>query len=282
MSKNKKNLFIPIFIVISSIIIFLVAFIYAQFYAFFIPWHDSKSYESLSKIDSFEKITINNNGKTLHGWLKKNTSNSPAPLIIYYGGNSENSSHHCYYFEKNNAYQYFEGYNFMYIDYPGYGLSEGNPSDKTMFEAALAIYDYASHLDSVDNDKIIILGYSIGTGVATYVAAHRDVQGLILLAPYDKALNLYNNTIDIFHGPLEHLAILKFDSISYAKNVTTSPLIITSKADEVIDYNLSLNLATYFNKVDNLIILDNNVTHSGYFNQPDVLINIQNYLQNRL
>ena len=80
----------------------------------------------------------------------------------------------------------------MIIDYPGYGLSDGKPSDKTMFDSALKVYDYANQLDCVDEDNIVVLGYSIGTGVATQVASQRNVNGLILVAPYDEALSLYN------------------------------------------------------------------------------------------
>lgn len=170
----------------------------------------------------------------------------------------------------------------MIIDYPGYGLSDGKPSDKTMFDSALKVYDYASQLDCVAEDNIVVLGYSIGTGVATYVASQRNVNGLILVAPYDEALSLYNDTVNIFHGPLKLLARYKFNSIYYAQNVTVSPLIITSYDDEVISYKFSLNLAEYFNNIDKTIVLDNNVKHNDYFSQEDVLRNIYDYLQNRL
>ena len=169
----------------------------------------------------------------------------------------------------------------MIIDYPGYGLSEGTTSDKTMFNAALKIYDYATTLDSVDEDNIVVLGYSIGTGVATYLSSQRDVNGLILVSPYDEALSLYNATFDIFHGPLKLLARYKFNSKDYAQNVTTSPLIITSYDDEVINYNLTLNLAKHFNSVDKTILL-NNIKHNDYFLEQEVLKNIHEYLQNRL
>lgn len=170
----------------------------------------------------------------------------------------------------------------MIIDYPGYGLSDGKPYDKTMFDSALKVYDYASKLDCVNKDNIVVLVYSIGTGVATYVASQRNVNGLILVAPYDEALSLFNDTVNIFHGPLKLLARYKFDSIYYAQSVNVSPLIIASYHDEVISYKFSLNLAEDFSNVDKTIVLDNNVKHNYYFSQEDVLINIYDYLQNRL
>ena len=167
-------------------------------------------------------------------------------------------------------------------DYPGYGLSDGKPSDKTMFESALKVYDYACNLDYVDKNNIVILGYSIGTGVATYVASQRNVNGLMLIAPYDEALSLYNNAINIFHGPLKALAKYKFDSLHYSQSVTVSPLIITSYDDEVINYKFSLNLANHFKNTYKTVVLNNNVKHNDYFLQESVLEDIYNYLQSKL
>lgn len=168
----------------------------------------------------------------------------------------------------------------MIVDYPGYGLSEGKTSDKTMFNTALKAYDYATSLDYVDNNNIVVLGYSIGTGVSTYLASERTVNGLILVAPYDRALSLYNYYVNIFYGPLKLLARYKFDSISYAQKVNVTPLIITSYDDEVINYKLSLNLSRYFKYGSKILTLDNNVKHNDYFSQGEVLNSIYDYLRN--
>lgn len=278
----KRRLLSIFFIICSILIIFSITILLVQPSLFFFPWHDENSYSMLLKERDFEEIEINNNGKMLSGWLKHNTYENQAPLLIFFGGNAQNSSNTCANFLNNNVFRYFEGYNIMIIDYPGYGLSDGKPSDKTMFEAALKIYDYASKLEYVDINNIIVLGYSIGTGVATYVASERNVNGLILVAPYDQALSLYNDNINIFYGPLKLLARYKFDSIQYAKNVMVLPLIITSYDDEVINYKFSLNLSKYFKDTEQLVVLDNNVKHNDYFLQERVLEEIAKYLQKRL
>ncbi len=260
-----------LFLVISAIIYIL------QPYVFFYPKHDDLCYTFLKGTDGFKEITINGENK-LNGWLKYNTEKNPAPLLIYLGGNSQNASSTFYNFYNNNIFNYFENYNVLYVDYPGYGFSSGNPSEKSLFEAALNIYDYAYNLDFVDKNNIVIFGYSIGTGPATYLASQRDVNGLILLAPYDNALSLYNYNINIFYGPLKLLARYKFTSDVYAQNVNVAPLIITSYSDEVINYEFSLNLASYFKEVYDTIVLDN-IRHSYYFENTDVLNNISLYLQ---
>ena len=262
-------------LVVWSAIIWLV-----QPMIFFYPWHDNASHERLLNDETFEEIIIDNGGQTLTGWFRANIDSENGPLLILFGGNAQSASNTCAEFLDNGTYSYFEGYNFLMVDYPGYGLSEGDPSDTTMFEAALSIYDYACEMENVDDKNIVILGYSIGTGVATYVASQRDVNGLILMAPYDRALNLYNDTLNIFHGPIEFLARYKFDSMSYAPDVQVMPLIITSKGDEVISYELSLNLAKHFHVNPDVLLLDY-VEHNYYLRQNTTLSSIQRYLQER-
>lgn len=281
MKKINKKLIIAISIIIFILIITSISILYIQDDMFFHPWHDEKSYEQLLSETDFEEISINNNGTLLNGWLKYNSKAEKAPLVIFFGGNAQNSSNTCMNFLKKDRYKYFGQYNVMIIDYPEYGLSEGKISDQTMFESALKIYDYAIDLECVDKNNIVILGYSIGTGVATYLASQRDVNGLILVSPYDEALSLYNDNFNIFHGPIKLLAKYKFKSIDYAKNVKVSPLIITSYADEIIDYNLTLNLSKCFEKVDNTIVL-NDVKHNDYFAQEHVWMSIGDYLQHKL
>lgn len=276
-----KN-FIKIFsiCIILFLIVCIISILHIQQSLFFYPWHDEVSYNQLLTQENFEEVKINNNGNLLSGWIKY-TDKEKSPLVIFFGGNAQNSSNTCINFLNNDLFKYFNGYNLLIVDYPGYGLSDGYPSDKTMFDASLKIYDYASQLTHIDKDNIVVLGYSIGTGVATYLSSQRDINGLILVSPYDEALSLYNDNLNIFHGPLKILAKYKFKSIEYAKNIDVSPLIFTSKDDEVIDWNFSVNLSKYFNTVEDVIILEG-VRHNDYFAQKEVLEKIYQYLHNRV
>lgn len=258
-------------------ILFSIAVWNIQPNMFFHPWHDADSYNRLMAESEFEKIVIQHDEAELHGWLKINNPEKNNPLVIFYGGNAQNSSNTCTTFLDDERYVNFGSYNFLCVDYPGYGLSDGEPSDESMFDAALRIYDYACQLDNVDPNNIVVIGYSIGTGSATYVASQRDVSGLILVAPYDRALSLYNSVLDIFHGPLKMLARYEFNSIGYAPNVNVQPLIITSKADEIINYELSLNLSKSFKDDPKLLILDG-IGHNYYFSNEIVWENIYDYL----
>lgn len=277
---KKKIIYILIFIV--SIVVLIIGWNKLQEYIFFHPWNDIISYKKLQEIDEFKEIKIKNDEVNLSGWFwnigKKEGKN---PLVIFFGGNAQNSSNTLYnYYQSGTMKKVFGNYNLLLIDYPGYGMSKGKPSDDSMFIASKYIFEYATKMSEVNIDNIVIMGYSIGTGVASYCASENDASGLILVAPYDKALSLYNDAIDSFHGSVASLAKYSFDSSTYAENVTEPTLIFTSKKDEVINYKHSLDLAGHFSKLDDVVILEN-VNHNGYFSQTEVLNTITDFL-NRL
>lgn len=274
---KKKIIYILIFI--TSIIILIIGWNKLQDYIFFHPWNDMISYKKLQEIDEFKEIEIKNDEVNLSGWYW-NIGNKEGknPLVIFFGGNAQNSSNTLYnYYQSGTMKDVFSNYNLMLIDYPGYGMSKGKPSDDSMFIASKYIFEYATKMSEVDIDNIVIMGYSIGTGVASYCASENDASGLILVAPYDKALSLYNDAIDSFHGSVASLAKYSFDSSTYAENVTEPTLIFTSKKDEVINYKHSLDLAGHFLELDDVVILEN-VNHNGYFSQTEVLNTITDFL----
>lgn len=274
---KKKIIYILIFIV--SIVVLIIGWNKLQEYIFFHPWNDMISYKKLQEIDEFKEIKIKNDEVNLSGWFWNiGNKDGKNPLVIFFGGNAQNSSNTLYnYYQSGTMKNVFGNYNLMLIDYPGYGMSKGKPSDDSMFIASKYIFEYATKMSEVNIDNIVIMGYSIGTGVASYCASENDASGLILVAPYDKALSLYNDAIDSFHGSVASLAKYSFDSSTYAENVTEPTLIFTSKKDEVINYKHSLDLAGHFSKLDDVVILEN-VNHNGYFSQTEVLNTITDFL----
>ena len=279
-SGKKKNkilinvlLWILVLIILSSIGIW-----YVQPSAFFYPWHDEKSYEFLQGNSEFEELKIQNGENIISGWIKYNNSKEEkAPLIIMYGGNAQNSSNTGRWFLESKIFDKFAGYNFLVIDYPTYGLSTGKISERTLFDTGIKAYEYAENLSCVDRDKIVVLGFSIGTGVAHYVASEKNPNGLIVVAPYDCALSLYNNAINIFHGPVKLLTRYKLESKEYAKNINTNPLVITSKEDEVISYKFTENLLQFYKNEPQYLCVDKG-NHNQYFSNVEVLNKIEEYL----
>ena len=280
--KNKK-LYICI-IVLIALVLFFIGFVEVQRYIFFHPWNNVAAYEQLKEIQWLEEVNIDNNWSKLNWWLYHNNQKwKKSPLLIFFQWNAMCSSNTMLSFWKQWILDnYFSWYNVLIVDYPWYGYSEWKVWEKAMYGSADAIYQWAIKQVYVDSDNIVIMGYSIWTWIATYCASNNKVNWLILVAPYDNAINLYNSVLNIFYGPIKLLAKYRFDSLSYAKNVDPEVQIITSYDDEIINYKLSQNLMGGFKKHKDIVILDNWVKHNNYFYQEKVLDTIKEYLLERL
>ena len=105
------------------------------------------------------------------------------PTVIYFHGNSSNLS---------GRWQRFKmildsGYGLYAPTYRGYAGSEGNPSETAIIADALEHFDRAA----ATGTPIIVHGESLGTGVATAVAAERPDAGLLVLeAPYTALVDM--------------------------------------------------------------------------------------------
>ena len=177
--------------------------------------------------------------------------------------------------ESENLRSVFDGYHFAYVDYPGYGKSEGMASERSFKDMGLTVYDSLMNRDDVN--RITLMGYSIGTGVANYAASERQPAGLILMAPYADGYDLYNGYADIFHGPLKALVSFKMKSVKFAEKVDIKPLLLASKADQEIPYDSSVRLFERYKKGCNFVTVDE-IGHNDFWKSQEVLDEIEKYL----
>jgi len=100
------------------------------------------------------------------------------PLILGFGGNAWNA-------EAMAAYLHdlYPRADIVAFHYRGYPPSEGSPSADALREDAVAIFDWAAR--EFPGRQILAIGFSIGSGVAAHLAAHRPLAGAILVTPFD-------------------------------------------------------------------------------------------------
>lgn len=275
-NKVKKRIPQTIVIVLTlALAIFVAVIYYGQEMLMFYPTNSKESNTYLSKKDFYEKILITGkNGERYSGWLHKNENSKKT--ILYCGGNAQSSAATMRDYDMDKLWDNFLDYNFLMIDYPGYGESEGKPSEKTIFSMVEQVYEYVKGNGAL-NEQIIIMGFSIGTGPAVYISSNYSVDGLILIAPYDEAKSLYNGYLNIFYGPLSSFIRNPFKSKEYAKQVETTPIIIASKDDEVIPYELSMNLSKSFKQTPTFITIEG-VQHNQILSDSKAIREIQQNL----
>ncbi|QRM31751.1 alpha/beta hydrolase [Microvirga sp. VF16] len=99
------------------------------------------------------------------------------PLLLGFGGNAWNADAVALY-----LHGLFPDHEVIAFHYRGYSPSTGGPSAKALLADSLTIFD---HLKQEHSRPVIAIGFSIGSGVAAYLAHHRSVSGLILVTPFD-------------------------------------------------------------------------------------------------
>jgi uncharacterized protein len=142
---------------------------------------------------------------------------------IYFGGNAEDVSR-----SLPTLDQTFPDRSIYAMNYRGYGGSTGKPSEAALITDALALFDHVH----MDHRNIIVVGRSLGSGVAVHLASERPVERLVLVTPYDSILNIAASQFPYF--PVRWLLQDKFESWRYAPKVTAPTRLIAAEYDEVI------------------------------------------------
>src|SRR5215471_8930104 len=100
------------------------------------------------------------------------------PVILYFPGNGDFLAGCAGRFKDMTA----DGTGLVALSYRGYAGSSGRPSEKGLLQDAAAAYAFASALYPAS--KLVLWGFSLGSGVAVALAADRQAGGVILEAPY--------------------------------------------------------------------------------------------------
>lgn len=241
----------------------------------FYPHFDEESFAVLREEPAAEEVSLDTEMGQVSGWFFHNASDD-APLVLYFYGNGQDAASLLQGFKEYGRLEAFEGYNIAAFDYPGYGKTEGEPSEASLKAFGLAVYDALAAREDVDPARITPFGYSIGTGVATYVAAEREVDALVLMAPYADGYDLYNNMADVFYGPLRALVAFRMESVALAPDIVAPALVLSSRDDEMVPFSSSDRLAVAL--ANGRLAEFEGFGHNDYWASEDVRVVISDFL----
>lgn len=213
----------------------------------FFPQKLAKDYSFQFDHDFDERYIEMKDGKNLHGLLFK--TNTPKGLVYYLHGNAGSLA------AWGNAAGTFIDldYDVFILDYRGYGKSEGSiESEAQLHEDIQTVYDHLK--EEYPENEIIVLGHSIGSGMAAKVAATNNPKLLILQAPLYSLPHLASNTIPFQIFP-RFLIRYKFQTGKYVRETEIPVAVLHGNEDEIIDYDSSLKLQQEFKPRDTLITL---------------------------
>lgn len=142
--------------------------------------------------------------------------------ILFSHGNAEDLSIANRYMRQFNR----EGYSIIAYDYPGYGSSDGHPSEKSCYEAIKAVYDYLIQTKHLSPKQIIAFGQSLGSGVTVELATHFPVNKVILQSAFVSAYRVATTY------PL--IAFDKFNNLNKIAKISVPILFIHGNQDKFI------------------------------------------------
>lgn len=126
------------------------------------------------------------------------------------------------------------GRSVLVYDYPGYGKSEGSPSEAGCYAAGEAAYRWLTEIRGVPADRVVLFGESLGGGVAVELATRHDHAALALLYPFTSlpaAAKWHYPWL-----PCEWLMSNRFDNLSKIGRCHRPVFVIHGTVDQVIPF----------------------------------------------
>ena len=168
-------------------------------------------------------------------------------VVIYFHGNRENINR----FAKFSTNFTKLGYEVWMADYPGYGKSVGNRTEKILYQQSIQLYKMAS--SKYAKDSIVIYGKSFGTGIAAYLAAEYDCKQLILETPYYSIPDLLGAYTLIY--PIQRMSKYKIPTYQYLEDIKVPITIFHGTDDWVIPYSCAEKLKEVLKTTDQFVTI---------------------------
>jgi alpha-beta hydrolase superfamily lysophospholipase len=196
---------------------------------------------------------------------------NPKGLIVYYHGNAGNLAGWGY--VASNFTQL--GYEVAIMDYRGYGKSTGKRTEKTMLSDALVVYDHFKK--DVPEDKLVLYGRSLGTGIAAYVASERNPSKIILETPYYNFTSLVQAHVPVF--PAAPSLKYKFNTYRYLKSSQCPVYIFHGTEDRVVPFKHGNRLYESLDEEQATMYIIEGGTHNDLDNYKEYWVNLEKILK---
>ena len=233
------------------IIIFILVIILTYAYTnqdkfFFLPDVLPENFE-FDFDDDFEELYFEVDKNVYLNSILFKTKHRKRGLIYYLHGNSG-----CVESWGQIAKIYIQrGYDLLLLDYRGYGKSDGRISNESELLSDVQ-YVYDKMKDRYSEQKIVLIGCSIGTGLAAHLGSVNNPKKVILIAPYFSMKRLVNEIV-----PFVPNFYLKFRLMTNFKitDIKCPIVLIHGKQDKVINYKHSIDLSLLTKTEDDLLLI---------------------------
>ena len=136
------------------------------------------------------------------------------------------------------------------FNYRSYGKSGGNLSESNIFSDALLVAQKVQE----NYGEFYMMGFSLGSSVASYVASKHRCKALFLIGVYDSVAGIAKRKFGV---DVSWLFRYKFDNISYAKEIDSPTFVFVSKLDTTTYIENAREIKAYYKNLSFYIELDN-------------------------
>jgi acetyl esterase/lipase len=185
-----------------------------------------------------EGVTLeSSDGTHVDLWsLKADTA--PRKAFLYFHGNGITLARSVPVLKQAAAL----GFSAFALDYRGYGRSGGWPTESGLYDDAEAAWRYVTETAGFAPSDVVILGHSLGTAPASYIAAHHHVGALLLVSPFTSVPDVAQT--------LPYLRYLRwfiweiFPTESFARTLkNTCAAVFATKEDTIVPFEQSKQVA---------------------------------------
>jgi len=180
-------------------------------------------------LDPEDVRLVSADGIKLHAWWIA-TPAAKFTFLAFHGNASNITNRRPIYEFLRNAPA-----NVLALEYRGYGQSGGEPSEAGLYVDADTAYQFLVKTKGINPKTIVSFGQSLGTAVATDLAARHQVGGLILEAPLP-SLSRAASKVFWFLPGISLLVHSQFDTVSKVRRVRAPILIVHCTHDPVLPF----------------------------------------------
>ena len=164
-----------------------------------------------------------------------------APTLLGFGGNAWNAEAVAL-----HLHGLFPGRDVAAFHYRGYAPSTGRPSAEALLADSVWIFDSLRQAHA--REGVVAVGFSIGAGVAAYLARHRPAAGLVLVTPFDSLEALARDLY--WWVPAGPLLRHRMPTIDFVRGAPAPTALIVAERDTIVPARRSVALRA---AIENLV-----------------------------
>jgi len=178
--------------------------------------------------------------------------------LLGFGGNAANAG-----VMALTLHGLFPDRDVVLFHYRGYRPSSGRPSAEALFSDSLSIFDHLRKAHA--SERTVAVGFSIGSGVAAYLAWHRPVAGLILVTPFDSLEDLARDLY--WWAPVGLLLRNRVPTIEFVRETSVPTALIMAKRDSIVPARRSEPLRSAIKR----LVLERTIDagHNDVYDRPE-------------